>query len=114
MDIKDELIDRFNDYPVEVERLLDIVEIKVHALHAGITLIKDKGKTIDVHLSVKATENIDGEVLFKATQPLGRTMKVGVQNNEMTITLTKQNQWLDSLKFLVRCIEESMRISDEA
>ena len=38
--MKDELIDRFNDYPVEVERLLDIVEIKVHALHAGITLIK--------------------------------------------------------------------------
>ncbi|MBH4638313.1 hypothetical protein I6B89_13385, partial [Staphylococcus aureus] len=73
-----------------------------------------KGKIIDIHLSVKATENIDGEVLFKATQPLGRTMKVGVQNNAMTITLTKQNQWLDSLKFLVKCIEESMRISDEA
>ncbi|MEZ2074634.1 hypothetical protein QUC61_13655, partial [Staphylococcus aureus] len=109
-----ELIDRFNDYPVEVARLLDIVEIKVHALHSGITLIKDKGKIIDIHLSVKATENIDGEVLFKATQPLGRTMKVGVQNNAMTITLTKQNQWLDSLKFLVKCIEESMRISDEA
>ncbi len=28
IDIKDELIDRFNDYPVEVARLLDIVEIK--------------------------------------------------------------------------------------
>ncbi|SGV61791.1 Transcription-repair coupling factor [Staphylococcus aureus] len=41
-------------------------------------------------------------------------MRVGVQNNAMTITLTKQNQWLDSLKFLVKCIEESMRISDEA
>ncbi len=26
IDIKDELIDRFNDYPVEVARLLDIVE----------------------------------------------------------------------------------------
>ena len=34
-DIKDELIDRFNDYPVEVERLLEMVEIKIHALHAG-------------------------------------------------------------------------------
>ena len=36
-DIKDELIDRFNDYPVEVERLLEMVEIKIHALHAGVT-----------------------------------------------------------------------------
>ncbi len=51
IDIKDELIDRFNDYPVEVARLLDIVEIKVHALHSGITSIKDKGKIIDIHLS---------------------------------------------------------------
>jgi transcription-repair coupling factor (superfamily II helicase) len=36
----------FNDYPTEVERLLDIVEIKTHALHAGITKIKDMGKQI--------------------------------------------------------------------
>ena len=88
-DVKDELIDRFNDYPVEVERLLDIVEIKVHALHAGITLIKDKGKTVEISLSNKATENINGEELFKQTQPLGRAMKVGVQENAMRVTLTK-------------------------
>ena len=113
LDIKDELIDRFNDYPIEVERLLDIVEIKIHALHAGITLIKDKGKTIDISLSVKGTEEVDGEVLFKATQPLGRTMKVGVQDNAMKVTLTKKQQWLDSLKFLVKSIAESMRIKNE-
>ncbi|MBO1199524.1 transcription-repair coupling factor [Staphylococcus simiae] len=113
LDIKDELIDRFNDYPIEVERLLDIVEIKIHALHAGITLIKDKGKTIDISLSVKGTEELDGEALFKATQPLGRTMKVGVQDHAMKVTLTKKQQWLDNLKFLVKSIAESMRIKDE-
>ncbi|EHJ08342.1 transcription-repair coupling factor [Staphylococcus simiae] len=113
LDIKDELIDRFNDYPIEVERLLDIVEIKIHALHAGITLIKDKGKTIEISLSVKGTEELDGEALFKATQPLGRTMKVGVQDNAMKVTLTKKQQWLDNLKFLVKSIAESMRIKDE-
>ena len=98
-DVKDELIDRFNDYPIEVERLLDIVEIKVHALHAGVELIKDKGKSIQIILSPKATEDINGEELFKQTQPLGRAMKVGVQNNSMNVTLTKSKQWLDSLKF---------------
>ncbi len=78
-DIKDELIDRFNDYPVEVERLLEMVEIKIHALHAGVTLIKDKGKQIEVFLSAKGTEQINGEELFKQTQPLGRAMKLGVK-----------------------------------
>ncbi|MBJ7883926.1 transcription-repair coupling factor, partial [Bacillaceae bacterium HSR45] len=114
MDIKDELIDRFNDYPTEVERLLDIVEIKTHALHAGITKIKDMGKQIQIFLSEKSTADIDGEALFKNTQPLGRTMKVGVENGAMKVTLTKSKQWLDNLKFLVKCIEESMSIKDEA
>ena len=114
MDIKDELIDRFNDYPTEVERLLDIVEIKTHALHAGITKIKDMGKQIQIFLFEKSTADIDGEALFKNTQPLGRTMKVGVENGAMKVTLTKSKQWLDNLKFLVKCIEESMSIKDEA
>ena len=51
--MKDELLDRFNDYPVEVERLLEMVEIKIHALHAGVTLIKDKGKQIEVFFQLK-------------------------------------------------------------
>ena len=114
MDIKDELIDRFNEYPTEVERLLDIVEIKMHALHASITKIKDTGKQIQIFLSEKSTADIDGESLFKNTQPLGRTMKVGVENSAMKVTLTKSKQWLDNLKFLVKCIEESMSIKDEA
>jgi len=113
MDVKDELIDRFNDYPVEVERLLEMMEIKVHALHAGVTLIKDVGKEVEVYLSEKGTTDINGESLFKQTQPLGRAMKVGVQDGKMKVTLKKANTWLDNLKFLAKCLEESMVIPDE-
>ena len=114
MDIKDELIDRFSEYPDEVARLLDIVDIKIHALHSGVTGIKDKGKQIEIYLSEKATQDVRGEQLFKQTIPLGRAMKVGVQNNKMTITLTKQQQWMDNLKFIMTALEESMAIADEA
>lgn len=113
IDIKDELINRFNEYPAEVARLLDMMEIKIHALHAGVTLIKDKGKTIEIFLSEKGTEDIDGEALFKQTQPLGRAMKVGVQDGKMKVTLTKAKQWFENLKFLAKCLEESMVIKDE-
>ena len=113
MDVKDELIDRFNDYPIEVERLLDMMEIKVHALNAGVSLIKDVGKKVEVYLSEKGTTDINGETLFKQTQPLGRAMKVGVQDGKMKVTLNKVSNWLDSLKFLAKCLEESMVISDE-
>lgn len=113
MDIKDELIDRFGDYPEEVSRLLDMMEIKVHALHAGVTSVKDTGKEIDMVLSESSTNEINGEVLFKETMPLGRALKVGVQENKMKVVLTKQNNWLDNLKFLAKCLEESMAIVDE-
>ncbi|WP_440858861.1 transcription-repair coupling factor [Staphylococcus shinii] len=114
MDVKDELIDRFNDYPVEVERLLEMMEIKIHALNAGVTLIKDIGKKVEIYLSEKGTTDINGETLFKQTQPLGRTMKVGVQDGKMKVTLNKTNNWFDNLKFLAKCLEESMVISDES
>ncbi|MGW8017295.1 transcription-repair coupling factor [Staphylococcus xylosus] len=114
MDVKDELIDRFNDYPVEVERLLEMMEIKVHALHAGVTLIKDIGKKVEIYLSEKGTTDINGETLFKQTQPLGRSMKVGVQDGKMKVTLNKTSTWFDNLKFLAKCLEESMVISDES
>ncbi|MEJ7453329.1 transcription-repair coupling factor [Staphylococcus xylosus] len=114
MDVKDELIDRFNDYPVEVERLLEMMEIKVHALHAGVTLIKDIGKKVEIYLSEKGTTDINGETLFKQTQPLGRSMKVGVQDGKMKVALNKTSTWFDNLKFLAKCLEESMVISDES
>ena len=46
-------MDRFNDYPIEVERLLDSVQIKIHALRAGVTLIKDQGKQWILHYRCK-------------------------------------------------------------
>lgn len=113
MDIKDELLDRFNDYPSEVEQLLDSVEIKVHLLHVGVQTVKDTGKTIEILLTQKGTNDIDGEALFKNTIALGRSMKVGVQEGCMKVTLTKSNQWLESLKFLSKTLEESLRIPDE-
>ncbi|WP_371093557.1 MULTISPECIES: transcription-repair coupling factor [Staphylococcus] len=117
MDIKDELIDRFNEYPIQVERLLDIVEMRIHALNVGVLSIKDTGKAVEVQLSEKGTEDINGEALFKQTLPLGRDMKVGVEDGAMKVTLAKNKRagaWFDRLKFLMKSLEESMVIPDEA
>ena len=96
-----------------MERLLDMMEIKVYALHAGITSIKEQGKQVEVLLSQQGTNDVNGEALFKATQPLGRAMKLGVKEGQMKVNLNKSANTLDNLKFLVKCIEESMTIQDE-
>ncbi|WP_373316355.1 transcription-repair coupling factor [Staphylococcus marylandisciuri] len=113
MDVKDELIDRFNEYPQEVSRLLDIMEIKIYALQAGITSIKDQGKAVEILLSEKGTSEVNGEQLFKDTQPLGRAMKLGVKEGQLKVSLTKSATMLDNLKFLVKSVEESMVHADE-
>lgn len=113
MDIRDELIDRFGEYPVEVARLLDIMEIKIDALRSGILSIKEKGKQVEVLLSERGTSEVNGEALFKQTQPLGRAMKLSVEDNKMKVILTQSANLLDNLKFLVKCIVESMVNSDE-
>ncbi len=41
-------------------------------------------------------------------------MKVGVQDGKMKVTLNKTSTWFDNLKFLAKCLEESMVISDES
>lgn len=40
-------------------------------------------------------------------------MKLGVKEGKMHITLTKSKQWLENLKFLVKCLEGSMELEYE-
>src|SRR5699024_12817516 len=86
-DIDDELLDRFGDYPIERERLLQLVRIKVYALLFGIYQVKEDNRHFHLHVSRNATEQIDGEKLFMDTADYGRIMKISVQDNEMKITL---------------------------
>ncbi|QLK85300.1 transcription-repair coupling factor [Staphylococcus sp. 17KM0847] len=113
MDIKDELLDRFNEYPQEVAHLLDSVEIKVYLLQVGVQHVKDTGKVIEILLTQAGTNRIDGEVLFRNSEPLGRSMSLGVKEGCMKVTLTKGKQWLESLKFLAKTLAESKRLEDE-
>lgn len=107
-DIQDELIDRFGEYPIEVQRLLDVVEVRLNGIHFGITEIKEVAKVIQLTASEYTTNHLKGDVLFKVTEPLGRKLKIAVSNNQMVFKLQKSKQWLDDLKFLTNVINESL------
>ncbi len=104
-DIEDELLDRFGEYPVEVERLLQLVRIKVYALMFGIYQVKEDKRHFYLYVSKKSTEQIDGEKLFMDTQEFGRIMKVAVQNGEMKITV--QSRDVAQLVKILEVIQES-------
>ena len=112
-DLQDELIDRFGEYPVEVERLLDVVRIRLNGILFGITEIKETGNTIQLTTSEYTTNHLKGDVLFKVTEPLGRKLRIAVADNQMVFKLQKTKQWLDDLKFLTEVINESL-VDDDA
>ena len=47
-EMKRELIDRFGQYPEQVERLFDILYLKVKAIQAGVKSIKEEGGSINI------------------------------------------------------------------
>ncbi|UTH13733.1 transcription-repair coupling factor [Macrococcus equipercicus] len=113
LDVQDELTDRYGDYPVEVERLLNIVKIKVNALAFGIVNIKETAKDIEIFVSEASTAKVDGVQLFKDTETFGRDLKVSVAGNRMKLALKKRGSWLQSLVQLTNIMQGSLKLDEE-
>ncbi len=75
MDITDELIDRFGDFPEEVANLISLGEIRIKMANLGISTLKLKNNTLEFLVSQDATlepktilklsENFKNKVTFK-------------------------------------------------
>ncbi len=113
MDVQDELTDRYGDYPVEVDRLLKIVKVRINALMFGIVRVKETGKEIEIMVSEASTAKVDGAKLFKDTESFGRELTISVSENKMKLVLKKRGNWLQSLVQLTDVIQGSLKIDEE-
>ncbi|RXK17204.1 transcription-repair coupling factor [Macrococcus sp. DPC7161] len=113
LDIQDEMLDRFGEYPEAVDLLLKIVEIKVNALMFGITQFKDGKKEVSFTSSEKTAKNINGERLFKAVENYGRSLKIEFRNDILVFTLKKDPNWMSTLVQLTHDIQEGIIINEE-
>lgn len=105
MQLQDDMIDRFGEYPQQVADLFIISEIKLNAEKVGIQTIKLKKNSIELLLSEEATQLIDGAKVFKALDMLGRQSGVGMTEQQLAVTYrlpgTDPAQWLPTLsKFI--------------
>lgn len=97
-DIEDELIDRFGDYPVEVENLIKLVRVKVYALILGAYNVKEDKRHFYVNLTKQATSQIDGSKLFMDTEEFKRILNIKVVDGEIRfIVRTKKIDQLISI-----------------
>ncbi|WP_416730151.1 transcription-repair coupling factor [Fictibacillus sp. JL2B1089] len=98
-DLQEEFIDRFGDYPVEVECLLLVAGIKLRAKREGVKLIEQKQDTVNMILNEKTTSLLDGGKMFDIANKIGRHVNLGMQGNLMKVIINRKRvKDLDLLK----------------
>lgn len=85
-DLRDELIDRFGDYPVQVDNLFIVSSLKSYAIKERIESITEYGKKIELLVDEQRSQQIDGSKLFELANSFGRSVQLGTEQNKLKIT----------------------------
>ncbi|WP_088008437.1 transcription-repair coupling factor [Indiicoccus explosivorum] len=113
LELQDELIDRFGDIPLEVERLLRIARMKVWARTARASSIRQNGNLTEIRLTEQGTASIDGGKLMEETAPFGRAIGIHVSGQELVLKIDekklKKNHPFDVLESVVKLLPEARK-----
>ena len=109
VEIQEDLIDRFGEYPVEVTNLLAIGQIKMLADEALIEKIQRHEDAIQVTLSPRATGKLQQADIFEALSATKLKAMVNVDGGKMQIKLViqpkmEEKDWLKQLKEFVEAL----------
>lgn len=87
--IKDELIDRFGDYPQPVENLLAISDLKLEADLAQVERISKQGQQVKIEFQKAASKELEGPNIFKALEHVSLKARINLTpQKELIILLT--------------------------
>ncbi|NNU91124.1 transcription-repair coupling factor [Anoxybacillus sp. CHMUD] len=96
--LREEMLDRFGDYPDEVAYLFQIAEMKIYAKQHLIESIKQTKQEVTILFSQETTKQIDVSKLFKLGEPYGRDVGFGMDGDRFKIVVhvkgMKPQQWL--------------------
>ncbi|WP_246946035.1 transcription-repair coupling factor [Bacillus pinisoli] len=105
LELQEELMDRFGDYPLEVDYLLKVTELKLLATQAKVETIKQVKQELIMLMTEDVTNKIKGEELFLTANKISSTINLGLENNRIKLTIpTKKvpaEQWLEMAKQLL-------------
>lgn len=102
-ELQDDFIDRFGDYPQEVDDLLAIGLIKYYSERSQIEEIKQEKKTISVRFTRKGTEHLQMKEVFKALE--GLPLKVDIQPNTQLTLDFYLKEGLENYRWLAYLID---------
>ncbi len=108
-ELREEMLDRFGEYPDEVDYLFQIAEMKVYAKQNGVESIKQHKQQIDLLFNDQASKDVQIQRLSKIGNRYGRIFGFGMEGPKLKIVLyvkgLKPQEWLvilyETLKELV-------------
>ncbi len=113
-DLREEMIDRFGDYPDQVGYLFIVAEMKVYAQKAKIASIKQTKSEVAIYLSEEGTNEIDGSKVFKVTNRHGRLVGLGMEGSQLKITLqvkqVKTDEWLMIALDIIKELQHAKKV----
>ena len=97
-ELREEMIDRFGDYPVQVGYLFIVAEMKVYARKVKLESIKQSKSVITIFMSKEGTAEINGKKVFDVCSRHGRNVGLGMDGDKLKITIQtnhlKTDEWL--------------------
>ncbi|WP_018934283.1 transcription-repair coupling factor [Gracilibacillus lacisalsi] len=84
-DLRDELIDRFGDYPEEVENLFHVSTLKMMSKKERIEAITERKQKIEVIVEEERSQELDGAKLFEFANQYGRLIQLGTENRKLKV-----------------------------
>ncbi|RYL88186.1 transcription-repair coupling factor [Sporolactobacillus sp. THM7-4] len=117
-ELKEEMIDRFGDYPREVEDLFKVASLRVMADKLMIEEIKQKDAELIILFSEMGWKSLDRESLFKTIGRMGQGVGLGSDGKKMRVTIKKDRrdgaQMLNAALDALKEFYESQKLAEKA
>ncbi|MGM8366141.1 transcription-repair coupling factor [Virgibacillus sp. W0181] len=84
-DLREELIDRFGDYPEQVENLFAVSKIKMAAKKEKIESITEQGRKMEMRVDEVRSQQVDGAKLFELANEYRNKVNLGTAGNQLKI-----------------------------
>ncbi|MBY7141611.1 transcription-repair coupling factor [Virgibacillus sp. NKC19-3] len=113
-DLKDELMDRFGDYPPEVGHLFAVASLKMYAKRERVESINEKNKKIELLVDESRSQQIDGSKLFELANDFGRGVQLGTEHSKLKIVVKDTgNSRFDRYKTVENLVDKLQTVDRE-
>ncbi|HEX6923152.1 MAG TPA: transcription-repair coupling factor [Bacillales bacterium] len=113
LDLEEEMIDRFGDFPEEVQRLFTISRVKAMAENLGIESVKEDKAAFSVLFSDQASAQMDRAGLAETVGRMDGNVNLGTERNKIKLVVRgrglEMSDHLERLKVTLSHLQESQK-----